>query len=127
MGRPRFGGGGGGFDRRPRFQPMEEVERPRIQLPTAEESSKFQPIIKGLEGTMKAKLFDSGMNEIAEVNVRDLVKEVNNYKNAKSVVFDGIISKRLVDAAEKAGVEEIVGIKKGKIGESKVKTLSFES
>ena len=126
-GRPSFGGGRS-FERRPRFQQNDDREMPVYQKPpSAEETSKFQPIIKSLEGTMKAKLFDSGMNEIAEVNVRDLVKEVNNYKNAKSVVFDGIISKRLVDAAEKAGVEEIIGIKKGKIGESKVKTLSFES
>src|SRR3989344_4940142 len=126
-------GGGRSFSGAPRrdfgrprenFYPREDIVREAP--PTAEEASKFQPIIKSLEGTMKAKLFDSGMKEIAEVNVRELVKKLEDHKDAKSVVFDGIISKRLVDAAEKAGVQEIVGIKKGKIGVSKVKTLSFE-
>ena len=126
-------GGGRSFSGAPRrdfgrprenFYPREDIVREAP--PTAEEASKFQPIIKSLEGTMKAKLFDSGMNEIAEVNVRELVKKLEDHKDAKSVVFDGIISKRLVDAAEKAGIQEIIGIKKGKIGESKVKTLSFE-
>jgi hypothetical protein len=35
------------------------------------------------------------------------------------IVFDGIITKRLVEAAHKAGVKTVVGIKLGKIEDPK--------
>ena len=132
--RPRERMQHGGFDRRPRggyierepFQPREEFKEARQPPIQQEDAMKFQPIMKGLEGTMKAKVFDASMNEVAEVSVRDLVKKLPEYSGAKSVVFDGVISKRLVDAAEKVGISEIIGIKKGKLDKSNVKTISFE-
>ena len=47
-------------------------------------------------------------------------------KNVNTIVFDGIITKRLLEAAEQNNVKTIVGVKKGKIDESKkTKVLAF--
>ena len=46
--------------------------------------------------------------------------------NAKSVVFDGIITKRLLDAAEQNNIGYLVGVKKGKIeNNEKVKVITI--
>lgn len=55
------------------------------------------------------------MSELGQVNVRELVSGMEKFRNVSTVVFDGIVTKRLVDAAEKAGVKTVVGVKKGKL------------
>jgi len=75
----------------------------------------YVAIMDELRGTLKAKLFDENMNELATVNVRDLLKNIAEFKNAKVIVLDGIITKRLIDAAEEAGITTIVGAKIGKL------------
>ncbi len=79
------------------------------------ERQQFLPVMQQLQGTLKAKLFDAEMKEIAESDVRNVVEKIAEMPNVSSVVFDGIITKRLVEEAAKKGVKTIVGIKKGKI------------
>jgi DNA primase len=91
--------------------PMQETQ----QFVSQEERQAFAPIMQQLQGSLKAKLFDTSMKEVAETDVRDLVTKISAIDNVSSVVFDGIITKRLVEEAAKKGVKTIVGIKKGKI------------
>ncbi len=79
------------------------------------ERQQFLPVMQQLQGTLKAKLFDAEMKEIAESDVRNVVEKIAELPNVSIVVFDGIITKRLVEEAAKKGVKTIVGIKKGKI------------
>ena len=80
-----------------------------------------------LKNTLKAKLFDKDMKEIKEVETKNIVEELEKTSSVNTVVFDGIITKRLVDTAEKIGVEYVVGAKKGKLPQTKVKTLVIKS
>ncbi|MEM4598461.1 MAG: DNA primase DnaG [Candidatus Diapherotrites archaeon] len=116
-------------------QPVEDIpenivaELSAIAKETATESiaempSPYAAVMAELRGTLKAKIFGEGMNEIATVAVRDLLKTINETKGAKVVVLDGIITKRLVDVAEEAGVTEIVGAKIGKL-DAKPKKLKL--
>ena len=60
-------------------------------------------------------LKDDKLKEIASSNVRGLVEKLAESKNVHAIVFDGIVTKRLLEEAGKQGVKYIVGVKKGKI------------
>jgi DNA primase len=98
---------------------------PRAIPPTAEELKKFKPVMDSLKGTLKAKLFDSQTKELNEVPVRELMEKIDKTKNIDSIVFDGIITKRLADKADELGISYLVGAKKGKTEHNKVKTLTM--
>jgi len=74
----------------------------------------FKEHLKKIQGTMKAILLDKNMKEKATVDVRDLLKAIKTEKDVYAIVFDGIITKRLVDEAEAVGIEAIAGIKEAK-------------
>lgn len=123
MGRMRGPPRGRGFSRETRMAPAfeentETVERPETASEpatplTAEESQALAPIMKQLNGSLKAKLFDQNLRELAESDVRELIPKIKETNGTHTVVFDGIITKRLAEEAEKLGVERVVGIKKG--------------
>lgn len=76
--------------------------------------------LKELKGSLKARLLDEKNKTIVEVPVRDLLKKMGENKpKAKKIVFDGIITKRLVEECQKNGVHTIMGIKKAKMDEIK--------
>jgi len=109
-----------------RFRPAEEkTEKPKLlSKQDVEEIEKLRPVMESLKGSLKAKIFDSKMKELEEVSVRDLLKSLKKHKNAETVVLDGIITKRLLEACEENSVKKLVGAKAGKIAESeKTKTI----
>ena len=86
---------------------------------SAEEQDKFKPVLAELKGSLKAKLLDKDFKEVAVVPVRDLLKVLSSEKGIASIVFDGIITKRVLDEAKKNNIKTVVGIKKGKVIEDK--------
>ena len=76
----------------------------------------FKTHLEELEGTFKARLLDKEKNILKETTVRDLAKELmDTNENAKSVVFDGVITQRIVDIAKEKDLEYVVGIKMGDV------------
>jgi DNA primase len=78
--------------------------------------SPFKTHLQELEGTFKARLLDKETNIVKETTVRELAKELketNEY--AKSVVFDGVITQRIVDLAKEKDLDYVVGIKIGDV------------
>jgi DNA primase len=64
-------------------------------------------------------LLDGGNNIISEVPVRDLasaLKDANG--NIASVVFDGVITQRIVDIAAEKGIANLIGAKMGNVVKS---------
>ena len=124
--RPRSGS----YESRSRA-PVSNFDRPNArprELPPiqAKDLGTFTKPMKELEGSLKARFFDAKMKKLKEVNVRDLLKEMGKTKTTDSVVFDGIVTKRLLEAAEKGKIKQLVGVKKGRIEDSetvKVSTL----
>ncbi len=122
-------------DRRERreFVPRETIaprepiqEFPARPTLSQNEESVYRPILDELKGTMKARILDDKNKQVKEVEVKNLVEEMAKIKNAHSIVFDGVITKRLFDAAEKAGAKYVVGVRKGKIEENgKVKAVTL--
>ncbi len=82
-----------------------------------------------VEGNLKARLLDSNFEVLKEVPVRDLVKllKSNNVK-AQGIVFDGVITQRVVDLAAKRNISILVGVKIGSVVKvpSNVSIMTFD-
>ncbi len=106
---------------------MQEDNRPApVASLSTEEEGAFKPIMETLRGSMKAKIVGENNETLGEVKVKDIVAEVGKISGAKAIVFDGVVTKRLVDAAEKAGIRFVVGARKGKIeGSGNVKVSAL--
>jgi DNA primase len=106
----------------PRHEPRVETraqvrEEPKIEKEVKE--SPFHEHIKELSGTLSARFIDENNNTLNEVPVRDLataLKEANG--NIKCVVFDGVITQRIVDIASDKGIENLIGAKMGSLVKS---------
>lgn len=95
------------------------VEEPEEIVEAEAEKSVFVEHIEKLSGTLSARLLDSGNKVIREVPVRDLasaLKDANG--NIASVVFDGVITQRIVDIAADKGINALVGAKIGNVVKS---------
>lgn len=69
-----------------------------------------------VEGKLLARILDKNLNLIKEVPVRDLVKTLkNNNIRGSIVIFDGVITQRLVDVAAKKDINYIIGVKLGSV------------
>lgn len=90
---------------------------------TSEEHAKLAPLLGKVKGKLVALFLDEKGKQLHEVAVREMVAKLKNAKNVHTIVADGIITKRLYDAAEAAKVQVIAGIKKGKFDEGKVKVI----
>ncbi len=72
-------------------------------------------ILEDVSGSLKAVLLDAKDKEIKTLPVRELTDELKKSKNIETVVFDGIITQRLLDIAHNKNVKTIVGMKMGNV------------
>jgi DNA primase len=63
---------------------------------------------KELEGTLEAVLFNEKMEQIERLPVRDLADKLQQAQGIDTVVFDGVITQRLVDIASEKNVKFLV-------------------
>lgn len=99
-----------------REPPKEQEQQPEAKKPEPREAGEFAEIMKDLAGTLSAKLLDANKNVLQKVAVRDLanvLKETNG--EVKNVVFDGVITQRMLDIAAEKNLEYLVGVKMGSI------------
>mgnify|MGYP000851910222 FL=1 len=85
-------------------------------VPISPEAARFRPHVEALKGTLTARILDPQDNVIEEIAVRDLASRLKVYKdNIQSVVFDGVITQRLVDIASSNAIKNLIGVKIGNI------------
>ena len=106
-----------------------KVEPARAQLPKKVAEAKKEEKPKGvqldkkfliseleqLNNTLKARFYDKTQNMIVEMKVRDVIKTLETTKDTTTIVFDGIITQRLVDLAANKGVKMVAGVKIGNV------------
>ena len=101
----------------PKRAPRKEAPRkeaPKKKIPE-ELVLKTKETFSKIDGTLEAVIFDKFMSNIKEIPVSELVKSLESQKGAKYVIFDGIITQRLIDVASKVGIKGIVGHRVGGI------------
>ena len=60
-------------------------------------------------------MFDAEWNEISRMPVNELVTRIGATEKAKILVFDGIVTQRLIDTTSQVGIQTIVGHRAGEI------------
>ena len=80
---------------------------------TIKEQDEIISIIKqvfpDINETLEAIIFDKSLKTMIKVPVSEIVRKVFDTKGGKLLVLDGIITQRLVEAANKAGIQYIIG------------------
>jgi DNA primase len=91
---------------------MSKKEKERI---ISEKQKGYGKILNEISGSLKAVLFDNNDKEIKKIPVRELTDSLKKSDNISIVVFDGIITQRLLDIANSKNIKEIIGIKLGNV------------
>ncbi|MBS3067113.1 DNA primase [Candidatus Micrarchaeota archaeon] len=74
--------------------------------------------LEELNNTLRARFYNSGYERVKEIAVRDVIKALEETRDVSAIVFDGIITQRLVDLAAHRGVKLLVGIKIGNVNKT---------
>lgn len=91
----------------------EEGKRTKI---LSEQQLKYKNILDSLSGSSKAQMLNPRDSVVDETPVRNLAENLKKTSNnIKTLVFDGIITQRLVDIAAEKGISTIVGSKLGNV------------
>ena len=72
----------------------------------------MKDMLKEFEGTGCGAILDEALNMTKEVEVENIYEEIKNIEGtADTVIFDGVISQRLVDVASEKGINKLVAFK----------------
>lgn len=114
-------------------EPKEREQTREVKPDAKEEKESISEILKvhkdSVDGKLTARILDRSMNVVKEVPVRDLVKalKTNNIKGS-AIVFDGVITQRLIDLAAKKEIDYIVGVRLGSVVKvpTSVRVITFD-
>jgi DNA primase len=85
------------------FRAKKVRERPKVLVP-----KQIKEARKELEGTLEAILFNEKMEQIERLPVSGLAEKLQQAEGVDTVVFDGVITQRLVDIANDKDVKFLV-------------------
>jgi hypothetical protein len=93
--------------------------RPEILLTVKE-------VFPQINETLEAVVLDDAMKTLLKIPVSEIIKRLDAAEGGKLLVMDGIVTQRLIDAADKAGIEFIVGHRTGEIKKSnEIRVMTF--
>ncbi len=99
-----------------RAEPAEAPVERRSSKKLSGNQEKYKVLINELATTSKAKLLDGQGNVTKEVTVKELVNTLKaESEPVSAVVFDGIVTQRILDIAVEKEIGTIVGTKMGNI------------
>jgi DNA primase (bacterial type) len=85
--------------------------------------------VKRLPGTLEGIIFDQSWNPVEKVQVRDIIPKLENggAANATYIVFDGVITQRLLELASQRNIKLLVGARVGGLNKrpKNVRILTF--
>lgn len=97
------------------FSKPKEKKKPEDVKINKDKQKNYESILNDISGSLKAVLFDESGKELKKIPVRELTDEIKKGGNISTIVFDGIVTQRLLDIANNKSVKEIVGIKLGNV------------
>ncbi len=138
-GGPREGGGGGRPDRQAPSAPRREAPEPGAPAPSRMPApvpravevprpapapppmdprlARFFTDLSALENPSRARFLGEEGNILTEIPAKDVVENlVKSEGGIKTLIFDGVVSQRLLDVAQEKGIQEVVAVRLGAIG-----------
>ncbi len=90
-------------------QQFSEPSRHVLSEDSPEILSTVRDIYPQINETLEAVVFDGSLHQLLKVPVSEVIKRLDSAEGAKLLVLDGIVTQRLIDAADKAGIEYVIG------------------
>lgn len=127
-----------------KFPPQQQVQMPQMQQqrppqqPRPEQRREREvvtdipaPLIEGikhLKETLQANFYDAGLNLITTISVRELTDKLASQSEIHAIVFDGVITQRLVDIATEKNVKYLIGARKSTLSKTpmELKIVTFD-
>ena len=78
----------------------------------------IKKVFPEINETLEAVIFDKSLKTMVKLPVSDIVKKISNAQGGKVLVLDGIITQRLIEAANKVGIQYIIGHRTSSIKKS---------
>ena len=92
----------------------EETEKRDLK----KDKEKLLELLNDVKGKLVARLYDSDLELITEIEIKDIIDSLPDIQ-PYAVVFDGIITQRLVDVASMSNVKYLVGVNVSSITDRK--------
>jgi DNA primase len=104
--------------------PTESAETTELNI----DMDRVKKVVGELKNSLEAVIFDGNMEVVARVPVSNLAEELKNMEGVKAVVFDGVVTQRIVDIASEKGISLLVGCRISDIAKKPkdLKIMSFE-
>jgi DNA primase len=87
---------------------VEEAFKPRREKLKVEVPKEVVEAAKTLEGTLEAVLLDEKLQQLERMPVSQLAEKLQEFEGVDTIVFDGIITQRIVDVASEKNIKKIV-------------------
>lgn len=78
---------------------------------------KLAAYVKSLGGTLEAVVLDSEFGEVARMPVKELADRLQSVDQGRpyALVFDGVISQRILDMSSEKGIRYVIGSRMGNV------------
>ncbi|MCJ7423048.1 DNA primase DnaG [Candidatus Bathyarchaeota archaeon] len=88
------------------YKPRKEA-RQKVEVP-----KEFVDTTKALEGTLEAVLLNEKLEQVERLPVSQLAEKLQEIEGIDTVIFDGIITQRIVDVANEKSIKRIIASRK---------------
>jgi DNA primase len=88
--------------------PVKGLPKPRRERQKIEISKEIVQTIKELEGTLEAVLLNEKLEQIERLPVSQLSEKLQQIDGVDTVVFDGVITQRIVDVANEKKIKNVI-------------------
>jgi DNA primase len=86
----------------------EPYKQPKKEKPKVEIPSEIVQYMKGLEGTLEAVILNEKLEQMERLPVSQLAEKLQQMEGVDTVIFDGIITQRIVDLASEKNIKKII-------------------
>ena len=87
---------------------VEDVFKPKREKQKVEVPKEVVEAAKTLEGTLEAVLLNDKLQQLERMPVSQLAEKLQEFEGVDTIVFDGIITQRIVDVAGEKNIKKIV-------------------
>jgi DNA primase len=88
--------------------PVSELYKPKKERPKMEVPDEISKTATALQGTLEAVLLNEKLEQTERLPVSQLAEKLQQAKGVDTVIFDGIITQRIVDVAGERNIKRIV-------------------
>ncbi|WXG43151.1 MAG: DNA primase DnaG [Promethearchaeati archaeon SRVP18_Atabeyarchaeia-1] len=83
-------------------------------------SGQLKKYVESVNGTLKAMVLNDKLELVKEIPVGEITEAISSLDKIHAIVFDGVITQRLIDLASEKGAGLLIGARRGNIAKQPV-------